>query len=314
MADFPKLATPKDKSLREEMTFYVQDLQREIVLRLSQLDQSPFVVDTWTRPSGGYGTSCILQDGNVFEKAGVNTSVIHGTLPPSALMQMRDRHTEIDTSKPLPFFATGISLVLHPRNPHAPTVHLNYRYFEIVNSDGKIISWFGGGSDLTPSILYEEDAVHFHRKLKNVCDEYGKYEQYKAWCDAYFYIAHRGERRGVGGIFFDDLKASSTAFEFVKKCGKEFLPSYMPIIEKRIKQSYTAKEKQWQQIRRGRYTEFNLVYDRGTKFGLVTPNARIESILMSLPLTARWEYNHLPEVNSKEAKLVEALRKPKKWV
>jgi coproporphyrinogen III oxidase len=308
--------------MRDRMAYYVQDLQRRIVTKMSDMDGSAFLIDTWQRPEGGFGTSCVLQDGNVFEKAGVNVSVIHGHLPPQAVRQMRARgHDRLDTrGGALPFFATGVSLVIHPRNPHAPTVHLNYRYFEVTNPNGEIVSWFGGGCDLTPAYLYEEDAVHFHNVIKDACDKHSPtyYPEYKKWCDEYFYNTHRGERRGIGGIFFDDVpaqgKQGEAFFDFIRDAGNAFLPSYVPIVKKRSKQSYSQEEKHWQQLRRGRYVEFNLVHDRGTKFGLMTPGARIESILMSLPLTARWEYGHLPLQGSPEAALVRVLREPQSWV
>lgn len=246
----------------------------------------------------------------------------------------------------LNFFAAGISLVLHPHNPMAPTVHLNYRYFETsdprdpVNATGQAQQnwWFGGGTDLTPSYLFEEDAQHFHKTIKAACDNHDKdyYPKFKEWCDKYFRIPHRNESRGVGGIFFDDLDISSAPsaknpqediFQFVVSGLESFLPSYVPIIKKRKDMPFTPQQKEWQQLRRGRYVEFNLVHDRGTAFGLRTPGARIESILMSLPLTARWEYMHpisgtgvdelaqeeLDTTNEKEKEIMEVLRTPREW-
>ncbi|OXB57061.1 UNVERIFIED_CONTAM: hypothetical protein H355_001754 [Colinus virginianus] len=218
----------------------------------------------------------------------------------------------------LPFCAMGVSSVIHPKNPHVPTMHFNYRYFEIEEADGTKQWWFGGGTDLTPTYLNEEDAVHFHKTLKEVCDKHDLklYPKYKKWCDDYFYIKHRNERRGIGGIFFDDVDSPSKeeVFQFVQSCAKAVVPSYVPIVKKHCHDSYTPEEKLWQQLRRGRYVEFNLVYDRGTKFGLLTPGSRIESILMSLPLTARWEYMNTPPESSKEAEILEVLRNPKDWV
>ena len=251
----------------------------------------------------------------MFEKAGVNVSVVHGTLSPEAAAKMGGGH-DLEGDD-LDFFATGISLVLHPHNPMAPTVHANYRYFE--RGEGVVEGswWFGGGADLTPSYLFEDDAKHFHQVHKSVCDrhEVADYEAYKAWCDDYFHIKHRGERRGVGGVFFDDLRAQSKAacFAFVEDCASHFLDAYLPIVERRMTMPFTPEQKAWQQVRRGRYVEFNLVYDRGTKFGLTT-NGRIESILMSLPLTARWEYCHEVEDGSDEAALLEVLRQPVNWL
>lgn len=199
-----------------------------------------------------------------------------------------------------------------------PTIHFNYRYFEVVEPDGSIQWWFGGGTDLTPYYLNEEDAKYFHSVLKEACDKHNKgyYPKFKSWSDDYFNITHRGERRGLGGIFFDDLDTPSQeqAFRFVKSCAESVIPSYIPLVSKHKNDPYAYHERQWQLLRRGRYVEFNLIYDRGTKFGLYTPGARYESILMSLPLLAKWEYMHSPELNSEEEKLLRVLRNPKEWV
>lgn len=308
--------------MRLRMEEFIKEQQTEIVRELEKIDGKTFRTDKWVRETGGGGISCVLQDGNVFEKAGVNISVVYGTLPRKAIDQMRVNHKAIDPNiTSLDFFASGLSLVLHPVNPMAPTVHLNYRYFETSNPDGTSNTWwFGGGTDLTPSYLFDEDAVHFHKTIKDACDKHDKeyFPRFKKWCDIYFNNKHRGETRGVGGIFFDDLdeheKDQENTFAFVKSCLKSFLPSYVPIIEKRKDMPYTEKEKEWQQIRRGRYVEFNLVHDRGTAFGLNTPSARVESILMSLPLTAKWRYMHEPDEGSWEQRLVNVLREPKEWV
>ncbi|KAK1088434.1 Ribulose bisphosphate carboxylase large chain [Friedmanniomyces endolithicus] len=309
--------------MRLRMEAFIKETQQEIVRALEALDGSQrFQIDTWDRPNGGGGISCVLQDGKVFDKAGVNTSVVYGTLPRAAISKMRVNHKALDPDvESLEFFAAGLSLVLHPQNPMAPTVHLNYRYFETANQDGSTNAWwFGGGTDLTPSYLFDEDVIHFHRNIKEACDAHDKeyYPRFKKWCDEYFSVKHRGETRGVGGIFFDDLdeteKDQESLFAFVQTCLGAFLPSYLPIIQKRSDMPFVEKEKQWQQLRRGRYVEFNLVHDRGTAFGLNTPGARIESILMSLPLTARWQYQHEPEKGSREERLVNILRKPIEWV
>jgi coproporphyrinogen III oxidase len=310
--------------MRLRMESFIKEEQQRIVRALEELDGTRFRTDTWTRSNGGGGISCILQGGTVFEKAGVNISIVHGSLPRPAIAKMRVNHPALDsTLESLDFFAAGLSLVLHPHNPMAPTVHLNYRYFETTNSDGSPTAWwFGGGTDLTPSYLFDEDATHFHRTTKTACDSHDPsyFPRFKAWCDKYFYLPHRGEARGVGGIFFDDLDASTAQkdqeqiFAFVQSCLRSFLPSYLPIIQRRKDMPFTDKEKQWQQLRRGRYVEFNLVHDRGTSFGLSTPGARVESILMSLPLTARWQYMHEPEKGSREERLVQVLKKPVEWV
>lgn len=353
--------------MRERVTDYVYALQDEIVSALEAVDPNapPFKRDSWLRAQGGKGQSCVFavqppkpgetnaqSQETVLEKAGVNISVVHGMLPPQAIKQMRADHSSIpfDQNNPtsLPFFAAGLSLVIHPRNPSAPTVHANYRYFELTeppsqsetisspSTEPKVLAWwFGGGSDLTPSYLFEEDAQHFHRTLKTACDAHGPalFPAFKTWCDEYFFITHRGESRGIGGIFFDDLtdepharlpaeKVSRDArpwsqddiFAFVRSCGDAFVPSYIPILERRKDTPTDDHKRRWQLLRRGRYVEFNLVYDRGTKFGLMTPGARIESILMSLPETARWEYmSDLGGEGTEEGKLVEVLTNPKDW-
>lgn len=308
--------------MRLRMEQFIQQKQDEIVRALEAIDGKSFVVDKWERPNGGGGISCVLQDGNVFEKAGVNISVVYGSLPRAAIAKMRVNHKALDPDvESLEFFAAGLSLVLHPHNPMAPTVHLNYRYFETANPDGSTNAWwFGGGTDLTPSYLFDEDVIHFHRSIKDACDAHDKdyYTRFKKWCDDYFHVKHRSETRGVGGIFFDDLdeteKDAESLFAFVQTCLGAFLPSYIPIIQKRKDMPYTEKEKNWQQLRRGRYVEFNLVHDRGTAFGLNTPGARVESILMSLPLTARWQYQHEPEKGGREERLLRVLREPVDWV
>lgn len=280
-ADLDRDCNDQALPMRDRMAAFVKGLQVRIVDSLTSLDPSTeFVRDHWTREAGGEGISCVLQDGQVFEKAGVNVSVVHGKLPPAAIKQMRARMEEDqfgwwDGVTHLPFFACGLSLVVHPVNPKAPTVHLNYRYFEVENphSDAKIdgpsVWWFGGGTDLTPSYLFPEDARHFHVTMKDACDEHDPayYPRFKQWCDDYFYIPHRKERRGIGGIFFDDLtgdlaqkvgsagraKSREELFAFVRTAGDAFLPAYMPIIERRQWMRYSDHEKRWQQLRRGRY-------------------------------------------------------------
>ena len=308
--------------MRLRMEEFIKQHQKQIVAELEKIDGKRFRIDTWDRPQGGGGVSCVLQEGNVFEKAGVNTSVVYGHLPRPAILKMRADHKALDPDvDSLPFFAAGLSLVLHPSNPMAPTVHLNYRYFETVDEAGNTNAWwYGGGSDLTPSYLFDEDAIHFHNTIRTACDKHDKlyYPRFKKWCDEYFNNKHRGETRGIGGIFFDDLdeteKDQEQLFAFVQDCLSAFLPSYTPIIKRRKDLPFTEKEKQWQQIRRGRYVEFNLVHDRGTAFGLNTPGSRVESILMSLPLTARWQYMHSPEKGSREERLVDVLKNPREWV
>ncbi|MGL4420449.1 MAG: oxygen-dependent coproporphyrinogen oxidase [Gemmataceae bacterium] len=278
-----------------------RQMQDTIMEGLETLDGGTFREDRWDRPEGGGGRSRVLSEGNVFEKAGVNFSEVFGTLDPNFAKQLPGDGLE--------FYATGVSLVLHPRNPHIPTVHANFRYLQRGS-----LAWFGGGADLTPYYPVLEDVQHFHRTWQSVCQAHGNvvdYAQLKAECDRYFYLPHRNEARGVGGIFFDNL-LKPRAFEFVAACGAAFLPSYLPIVERRQGTPYSAAERRFQEYRRGRYVEFNLVYDRGTLFGLRT-NGRIESILMSLPPVVRYEYDYRPEAGSREAALTGFWLKPRDW-
>lgn len=309
----------KRDNMRNKMELLVMKTQADFCKALESLESPDhrFEVDRWTRKEGGGGVTCVLQDGVVFEKAGVNVSIVTGTLPPGAVQQMRARGKTMEEGS-VPFFAAGVSAVIHPRNPMIPTIHFNYRYFEVENQDGSFQWWFGGGTDLTPYYLNEDDVKHFHSTLKTACDKHDPsyYSKYKKWCDDYFFIKHRGECRGVGGIFFDDIDTPSQgeAFQFVKGCAEAVIPSYIPLVEKHKSDGYGYAERQWQLLRRGRYVEFNLIYDRGTKFGLYTPGARYESILMSLPLSAKWQYMHEPQLGSKEAKLLDVLKNPKDWL
>lgn len=301
--------------MRQKMIDMVHRIQDEICESLAAIDQTTCREDVWERDEGGGGRSRVFSGGSVFEKAGINVSVVYGTLEPEAAQAMGGGQSlEGDD---LDFFATGLSLVLHPNNPMAPTVHANYRYFERGTGDRDGSWWFGGGADLTPSYLFEEDARHFHSTLKDACDRHNvaDYAHYKEWCDTYFHIPHRAEGRGVGGIFFDDLRANNKqdCFDFVKDCAESFLQSYLPILERRKDMAYDNQQKEWQNLRRGRYVEFNLVYDRGTTFGLKT-NGRIESILMSLPLVARWEYCHEIEPGSEEERMQNVLKQPVDWI
>jgi coproporphyrinogen III oxidase len=282
---------------------YLAGLQERIVAALEILDRKGFVRDSWQRAEGGGGTSCILEEGQVFERAGVNFSRVHGArLPPSASAarpQLAGRAFE----------AMGVSLVLHPRNPYCPTAHMNVRFFSAGDT-----WWFGGGMDLTPYYGFEEDARHFHATCKKALEAVGAdyYPRFKRWCDEYFYLRHRGEPRGVGGIFFDDL-AEERSFELTKSVGDNFLAAYVPIIERRKEFAFGARERSFQAYRRGRYVEFNLVYDRGTLFGLQS-GGRTESILMSLPPRADWRYDWKPEPGSAEEKLYTDFLKPRDWI
>jgi coproporphyrinogen III oxidase len=317
---------------RQRVSQFLKGLQDKICHGLEQLDgQACFTEDSWERTEGGGGRSRIIREGDVFEQGGVGFSEVWGAdLPPSILVQRPEAEGHS-------WYATGTSMVLHPHNPYIPTVHLNYRYFE-----AGPVWWFGGGIDLTPYYPFAEDAAHFHRTLKQACDlhhpEY--YPTFKLWCDEYFYLKHRKETRGVGGIFFDyqdsrgklydgpnvgggaaqyaqqvglvEGRTWESLFAFVQDCGNAFLPAYLPIVERRRPVAYSDRQRNFQLYRRGRYVEFNLVYDRGTIFGLQT-NGRTESILMSLPPLVRWEYGYQPEPNSPEAELYDTFLKPQDW-
>jgi coproporphyrinogen III oxidase len=308
------------KEFRGEWIEFVYQLQDKICAALEQMDgKATFKQDEWQREEGkgGGGRTRVIANGNIFEKGGVNTSVVYGKLT--------DKMRGVLNIPPLggegAWFACGLSLVLHPSNPFVPTVHCNYRYFELYENDEVIDRWFGGGTDLTPYYLFEEDAIHFHQTYKNVCDgfEEGLYSSFKKTCDDYFVNKHRcNERRGIGGIFYDHQKPNdkhdiNAWSSFAKSCGNAFLDAYLPIVEKRKDLAFTQENKHWQEIRRGRYVEFNLIHDRGTLFGLKT-KGRTESILMSLPPTVRFEYDYQPIAGSEEDKLLQACLHPRDWL
>jgi coproporphyrinogen III oxidase len=302
-------------TLKDQWIDFIAELQNSICKALEEEDaQAKFVSDKWEREGGGGGDTRVIADGNVFEKGGVNTSVVFGEVT----SQMRSQ-LKIDGHK---WFACGLSLVIHPKNPYVPTVHANWRYFELYDDIGKIKDrWFGGGADLTPYYLFEEDAIHFHRALKDAMDPFGRelYAAYKKNCDTYFANAHRNnETRGIGGVFYDYLRPASEEeatrlFRFQQANGNAFVTAYLPIVKKRKNILYGEREVEWQEIRRGRYVEFNLIHDRGTIFGLKT-NGRTESILMSLPPRARWAYNYQPLKGSAEEKLLQFCLHPRDWV
>jgi coproporphyrinogen III oxidase len=290
---------------------YLQGLQNRIVEALELVDGKNFLHDSWQRAEGGGGTSCLLEDGNVFERAGVGFSHVLGSkLPPSASVA----HPEAAGRS---WQAMGVSLVLHPRNPYAPTVHMNIRFF-IAEKEGETpIWWFGGGMDLTPYYGFEEDAVHFHRTCRDALTPFDKsyYPQFKKACDKYFYLKHRKEPRGIGGIFFDDFNALGfeRSFAMLKSVGEAFINAYLPILQRRKDTPYGERERDFQAYRRGRYVEFNLVYDRGTLFGLQS-NGRTESILMSMPPIVKWRYDWKPAEGSAEAKLYSDFLIDKDWL
>ncbi|BDA68059.1 Coproporphyrinogen oxidase [Rivularia sp. IAM M-261] len=327
----PTKFLPPDNA-KERVSAFMRQLQDEIANGLEAVDGvAKFQEDSWERPEGGGGRSRVLRDGAIFEQAGVNFSEVWGDhLPPSILTQRPEAAGHR-------FYATGTSMVLHPRNPYVPTVHLNYRYFE-----AGPVWWFGGGADLTPYYPFAEDASHFHKTFKQACDKHHSeyYPVFKRWCDEYFYLKHRNETRGVGGLFFDyqdgrgalyrgtdnhgpaanystevgepTQRTWEELFSFITDCGRAFLPAYVPIVQRRHNTEYGEHQRNFQLYRRGRYVEFNLVYDRGTIFGLQT-NGRTESILMSLPPLVRWEYGYKPEPNTPEAELYDTFLKPQDW-
>jgi coproporphyrinogen III oxidase len=318
---------------KQRVSLFMQKMQDEITQALTDLDGvANFHEDSWKRPEGGGGRSRVLRDGAIFEQAGVNFSEVWGSHLPASILTQRPEAAGHG------FYATGTSLVLHPRNPYVPTVHLNYRYFE-----AGPVWWFGGGADLTPYYPFAEDAKHFHQTLKQACDQHHPeyYPIFKRWCDEYFHLKHRNETRGIGGLFLDyqdgqgalyrgpepngeaakysnqvgtiPQRTWEELFALVQDCGRAFVPAYLPIVERRNGIEYGDRERNFQLYRRGRYVEFNLVYDRGTIFGLQT-NGRTESILMSLPPLVRWEYGYQPEPNTPEAELYETFLKPQDWL
>lgn len=296
----------------QRVIVYLGELQRRIVAAIEKVDgERTFVADAWERAEGGGGESRVLVNGAVFEQAGVGFSHVFGdTLPPSATRSRPELAG-------LPFQATGVSLVFHPRNPHVPTTHANFRYFTAGEDGEPSAWWFGGGFDLTPFYPVHEDVLHWHREARAACEPLGEgaYERYKKWCDDYFYLKHRGETRGVGGLFFDDLNEPGfeRSFEFTRSAGDRFLAAYLPIVEARKAKPFGEREREFQLYRRGRYVEFNLLYDRGTLFGLQS-GGRTESILMSLPPRVRWEYNWTPEAGSAEARLHTDYLRPRDWL
>lgn len=290
---------------------YLRGLQDGICEAIEQADGSAkFLHDRWQRNEGGGGDSRVLRNGAVFEQAGVNLSHVMGAKLPTSATTQRPELADAQ------WVATGVSLVLHPLNPYVPTTHANVRFFCATKQDAPVW-WFGGGFDLTPFYPFEEDVLHWHRTAQEACAAFGSdvYREHKAWCDRYFFLRHRNETRGVGGLFFDDLNAwgFDRCFAYQRSVGDHFLPAYLPIVARRKDMSYGARERAFQLYRRGRYVEFNLVYDRGTSFGLQS-GGRTESVLMSLPPLARWEYNWQPEPGSPEARLYSDFLRPRDWL
>jgi len=294
---------------------FLLDLQQRIVTALEELDGTPFLTDVWEKPAGeilgGGGITRILEGGNFFERGGVGFSHVTGaTLPPSASAARPELAGRS-------FEAMGVSLVLHPRNPYVPTVHMNVRFFVARSPHADDVWWFGGGMDLTPYYGFTEDAQHFHRTCKAALEPYGNtlHAEFKSWCDDYFYLKHRKEARGIGGIFFDDFHALGfeQSFAMTRSVGERFLEAWLPIARRRADMAYGERERNWQALRRGRYVEFNLVFDRGTLFGLQS-GGRTESILMSMPPLVHWRYGWQPEAGSPEAALAEQFLTPRDWL
>jgi coproporphyrinogen III oxidase len=300
---------------KEEIATAYQQIQDEICASLEVTDGvACFEEELWQREGGGGGRTRVIQNGSVLEKGGVNFSAVEGKLPDSIKKALKVEQND--------FFATGVSIVMHPNHPMVPIIHMNIRYFEMPSSfnDGQPLRWFGGGIDLTPHYVIEDDARFFHQSLKSVCDQYSAdfYPRFKTWADDYFFIKHREETRGIGGIFYDRLTATDdlsweSIFEFSKALGRFFVPIYTELINRNRFKEYTPQQQEWQYMRRSRYAEFNLVYDAGTKFGLET-NGRIESILMSLPPTAKWIYNFEAQSGSEEEKTLSLLKKTINWI
>ncbi|MBK1872493.1 oxygen-dependent coproporphyrinogen oxidase [Marinobacter sp. 1-3A] len=291
---------------------YLLELQDAICQRLEALEGgAEFVRDAWDRPEGGGGVSRVISDGRIFEKGGVNFSHVMGaTMPPSATAHRPHLAGA-------PWEAMGVSLVIHPNNPYVPTSHANVRFFIATPETGEPVYWFGGGYDLTPYYGFDEDCVHWHQIAKDACAPFGEntYQRYKDWCDDYFYLKHRDEPRGVGGLFFDDHNTGDFEQDFglMKSVGDSYIEAYEPIVRRRMDQAYGERERDFQLYRRGRYVEFNLVYDRGTLFGLQS-GGRTESILMSLPPLVRWDYSRVPEPGSEEARLTEHFLTGRDWL
>ena len=302
------MSRPDPSAVRQ----YLLELQDRICAELEEDDgEARFGEELWDREEGGGGRSRILRDGPVLEQGGVGFSHVHGSeLPPAATAQRPELSGR-------GWQAMGVSLVIHPRNPHAPTAHANIRFFLADKPGEDAVWWFGGGFDLTPYYGYDEDAVHWHRQAQAACNPFGDevYPRYKAWCDEYFHMPHRNEQRGVGGLFFDDLNewGFERSFAFMRSVGDNFLPAYRPILQRRHDLPYGDRERDFQLYRRGRYVEFNLLWDRGTKFGIQS-GGRTESILMSLPPLARWEYGWTPEPGSEEARLYSRFLQPRDWL
>lgn len=319
-APITSLETLKSKAcekMKYKMELYVTYLQTTFVNKLSEYEtEKKFVVDRWNREKGGGGITCVLQEGNVFEKAGVNMSAMWGEMSEEHVKALRSRGKDISLEGTNNYFTTGMTCILQAVNPFVPTFHINIHFFEVIDSRGKCTWWFGCSANLMPNYLCEKDFTEFHDILKSTCDQLDEcaYEKYKKCADDYNYNVHRDEHCGIGGIFVEDLfsECVNKCFSFIASCGDIVFPLYLVMVDRHIKEKYTEDHVKWQHSRRGRYVEYVLCYGRGTKFGLRTPGVRIESVLITMPLIARWEY--MPVAGSEEEAMLEVLKKPKQWI
>jgi coproporphyrinogen III oxidase len=303
------------RSIRARAEELFRQGQQTISQALQSLDDSPIIEEVWTSVDGCTEyTDRILRNGSVFQTVSVNVARIHGTFTPETARVATGGSLKVEHS--MPFYVASLSVVIHAQNPLVPSAHAHYRYFEAGDERVPECWWFGGGADLTPSYLFDDDAAHFHRAHREVCDRFDNsyYPRFKKWCDDYFFIVHRGERRGIGGIFFDNLNDhdAETLLTFSKQCAGAFIPAYLPIVERRCRVPFTTEQERWRQLRAGRYIEFNLLYERGTTFGLKS-GGRPSSILRGLPRQARWEYQQQPAAGSLEARMLEVLSHPREW-
>jgi len=306
------------ESMKHRMEVIVLQTQANVCRKLEEIDGKLFRTDRCKREEGGGYIVCVLERGNVFEKAGITAAIIYGKLPPQAVKIMTAKKNDFDPENTM-YYSVSVSGIIHPVNPHVPSMHFNCRYFEVEDQTGKQMAWFGGVQDLTPYYLVEEDVAFFHNFLKDMCDKHSKdyYPKFKKWGDEYFYNPFRGEHRGIGGIFYDDLAEPDleSCFKFASSSCAAVMPAYTPIVEKHIGKAYSEKEKEWQEFRRGRYIEFILVVDRGTRFGFSAPGIiPVDGFLISLPITAMWKYMYTPEEGSEEHKMLEVLKNPREWV
>jgi len=304
------------QSMRYRMEVLALQIQAKVCKKLEEIDGKSVKTERWERKEGGGFVACVLENGNTFEKVGITTAIIEGQLPPQAIKMITAKENDLDANN-TKFYSVTVGGIIHPANPHIPAMQFNCRYFEAEDATGKNVAWFGGIHHLLPYYLVEEDVAYFHNFLKDACNKHSKeyYPKFKKWADEYFHNSFRDEHQGVGGIFYDDFSEPDleSCFNFVSSCCDAVLPSYIPIVKKHMGKKYSETEKQWQEIRRGRNIEFNLVCDRGIRFGFSAPGIHADSFLLVLPFTAKWKYMHTPEEGSEEHKMLEVLKKPREW-